>query len=168
MKKRIQLMNIVFLTLMVIAGSGLNGASFTGWGYKALDGDSVTVVISKEKIISVNLEGIDCPELEQDFGKEAADFIKSLIYKKKVKVEVKSYEKDIVIGRVFLEEKDLSLSLVEAGLAWYDKKNSTDKQLAKAQKKAKKAKIGIWSNPKPTPPWLFRSQQNDTDKKNIK
>ena len=166
--RNIKFWNIVLFTVLVVAGTGLNGASFTGWGYKALDGDSITVEISEEKIISVELEGIDCPELEQDFGKKAADFTKSLIYKKKVKVEVKGYDsKENVIGRVSLEGKDLSLTLVEAGCAWYDKKKGADKKLAKAQKKAKKAKIGLCSNPKPTPPWVFRSQQNKPGKNSI-
>ncbi|MGD2088276.1 MAG: thermonuclease family protein [Candidatus Aminicenantes bacterium] len=165
MKENLKLKNIVFIVVLVIAAAGLSGAAFTGWGYKALDGDSITVAISTEKIISIELDGIDCPEPEQDFGKEAQDFTKNFIYKKKVKVEIIAYEaKDRVIGRVFLEDKDLSLALIEAGLAWYDKKNSSDKKLAKAQKKAKKAKKGLWSTDKPTPPWIFRASHKKSEK----
>jgi endonuclease YncB( thermonuclease family) len=165
MKENLKLKSIVFFAVLVIAAAGLSGATFTGWGYKALDGDSVTVAISTEKIISIELEGIDCPEPEQDFGKEAADFTKNFIYKKKVKVEIIAYETEgRVSGRVFLEDKDLSLALIEAGLAWYDKKNSSDKKLAKAQKKAKKAKKGLWSIEKPTPPWIFRASHEKSEK----
>jgi len=165
MKENLKLKNIVFIVVLVTAAAALSGASFTGWGYKALDGDSVTVAISTKKIISVELDGIDCPEPEQDFGKEAQDFTKNFIYKKKVKVEIAAYEsKNKVKGRVFLEGKDLSLALVEAGLAWYDKKNSSDKKLGKAQKKAKKAKKGLWSKEKPTPPWIFRASQEKSEK----
>jgi endonuclease YncB( thermonuclease family) len=165
MKENLKFKNIVFFAVLVIAASGLGGQIFTGWGYKALDGDSITVAISEEKIISVELEGIDCPELEQDFGKEANDFTKNFIYKKKVKVEIKAYDdEERVIGRVFLKDKDLSLALIEAGLAWYDKKKGPDKKLSKAQKKAKKAKIGLWSKPKPTPPWIFRTSKEKAEK----
>jgi endonuclease YncB( thermonuclease family) len=165
MKEYLKFKSIVFIVVLVIAASGLNGAAFTGWGYKALDGDSITVAISTEKIISVELEGIDCPELEQDFGKDAQDFTKNFIYKKKVKVEIIAYDAESsVIGRVFLEDRDLSLALIEAGLAWYDKKSRSDKKLAKAQKKAKKAKKGLWSIEKPTPPWIFRSSQTKSEK----
>jgi micrococcal nuclease len=157
MKEYLKFKNIVFFTGLAMAAAGLSGATFTGWGYKALDGDSITVAISTEKIISIELEGIDCPELEQDFGKEAQDFTKNFIYKKKLKVEIKAYEtEELVIGRVFLDGQDLSLALTEAGLAWYDKKKSPDKNLARAQKNAKKAKKGLWSKPNPTPPWIFR------------
>jgi micrococcal nuclease len=164
MKENLKFKNIVFFAVLVIGAVALIGATFTGWGYKALDGDSVTVAISTEKIISIELDGIDCPELEQDFGKEAQDFTKNFIYKKKVKVEIKGYEaEDRVIGRIILEDKDLSLALIEAGLAWYDKKKSPDKSLAKAQKSAKKAKKGLWSDPNPTPPWIFRATQKKSE-----
>ena len=165
MKENLKFKNIVFFAVLVIAAAGLWGATFTGWGYKALDGDSITVAISEEKIIPVELEGIDCPELEQDFGKEAKEFTKNFIYKKKVKVEIKAYDaEERVIGRVFLEDKDLSLALIEVGLAWYDKKKGPDKKLAKAQKKAKKAKIGLWSGLKPIPPWIFRTSPEKSEK----
>ena len=158
MKKNLKFKHIVFFTVLVIAAVGLSGAIFTGWGYKTLDGDSITVAMSREKIISVELAGIDCPEPAQDFGKEAEDFTKEFIYKKKVKVEIVAYDtEDSIIGRVFLEDRDLSLELIEAGLAWYDKEKGPDKKLAKAQKTAKKAKKGLWSNPNPTPPWIFRA-----------
>ncbi|UCH92816.1 MAG: thermonuclease family protein, partial [Candidatus Aminicenantes bacterium] len=137
MKEKLKFKNIVFLAVLVIAAAGLSGASFTAWGYKALDGDSITVAITTEKIIQVELAGVDCPELEQDFGKEARDFTKSFIYKKKLKVEIEDYGTgERVIARVVLDEKDLSLALIEAGLAWYDKEKGPDKKLAKAQKKA--------------------------------
>jgi micrococcal nuclease len=165
MIKNLKFGKIVFFILVAITAAGLMAASFSGWGYKALDGDSITVAMENEKVISVELAGIDCPELEQDFGKEAMDFSKAFIYKKKLLVEISSYDTEgHVVARVSLDGQDLSLALLEAGLAWYDKKNSSDKQLAKAQKKAKKAKTGLWSNPKPTPPWIFRSVEENKEK----
>jgi len=158
MKENLKFKNIAFFAVLVMAAAGLVGAAFSGWGYKALDGDSITVAISTEKIISIELAGIDCPELEQDFGKEAQNFTKNFIYKKKLNVEIIAYEaEDRIIGRVSLEDKDLSLALIEAGLAWYDKNKNPGKNLAKAQKSAKKTKKGLWSNPNPTPPWIFRA-----------
>ena len=167
MSEDLKVGKIVFFVVLAMAAAALMAASFSGWGYKALDGDSITVAMESEKVIAVELEGIDCPELEQDFGKEARDFSKSFIYKKKLLVEISAYDTEgHVIARVTLEGKDLSLALLEAGLAWYDKKTGSDKQLAKAQKKAKKAKTGLWSNPNPTPPWIFRSQQEEKEKSN--
>lgn len=173
MRKKSRFKTILFFAVIIYAFANLNAATFIAYGYKALDGDSITVVYNRKQL-SVELDGIDCPELEQQFGKEAQEFTKSFIYKKKVTVEIKDYdEKDRMIGRISFQGKDLSLALIEEGLAWYDKENSSDKVLAKAQKKAKKAKKGLWKQSKPTPPWTFRkiaeklkeTKEEDSDKK---
>ena len=105
---------MIFGVIVVITAVTLTAASFSGWGYKALDGDSITVAMENEKVISVELEGVDCPELDQDFGKEARDFTKSFIYKKKLLVEISSYDSNgHVVARVSQEGKDLSLALLE-------------------------------------------------------
>lgn len=157
---------IVFFAVLVIAAVDLGAATFTGWGYKIQDGDSILIAIKGKKSIPVELGGIDCPELEQDFGKEASDFTKSFVYRKKVAVEIKTYNADgVIVARASVDGKDLSLALIEAGLAWYYKKYDSDRMLSKAQKKAKKAKKGLWSLPKPTPPWTFRETQEKAKSK---
>ena len=160
---------MVFFVVLVFAVSNLCAATFTGWGYKILDGDSIIVVFNNKKI-PIELDGIDCPELEQEFGKEAAEFTTSFVYKKKLTVDIRNYdENDRMIGRVAMDGRDLSLSLIEEGLAWYVKEKNSDKQLGKAQKKAKKEKKGLWKQSKPTPPWTFRDVQQrlkDTKEQN--
>ena len=159
MRKKLRLNTIIFFVVLVFTVSNLYAATFTAWGYKILDGDSIIVVFNNKKI-PIELDGIDCPELEQEFGKEAAEFTTSFVYKKKFTVDIRNYdENDRVIGRVAIDGKDLSLSLIEEGLAWYVKEKNSDKELAKAQKKAKKAKKGLWKQSKPTPPWTFRNVQ---------
>lgn len=156
MRKKFRLNTMAFFVVLVFSVSNLGAATFTAWGYKILDGDSIIVVFNKKQI-SIELDGIDCPEPEQEFGKEAAEFTTSFVYKKKLTIDIRNYdEEDRMIGRVVVDGKDLSLILVEEGLAWYVKDKNSDKKLAKAQKKAKKAKKGLWKQSKPTPPWTFR------------
>jgi endonuclease YncB( thermonuclease family) len=156
MRKKLILNTMIFFVVPVFAVSNLGAATFAAWGYKILDGDSI-IVVFKNKQISIELDGIDCPEPEQEFGKEAAEFTTSFVYKKKLTVDIRNYdEEDRMIARVAFDGKDLSLTLVEEGLAWYVKKKSSGKKLVRAQKKAKKAKKGLWKQSKPTPPWTFR------------
>ena len=54
---------------------------------------------------------------------------------------------------------DVSAALVQAGLAWHYLKYSSDPVLARAEATAKSAGIGVWSLPKPLPPWEVRSQR---------
>jgi len=47
--------------------------------------------------------------------------------------------------------------MVREGWAWHYKRYSKSKELAEAEKKARKAKAGLWADPNPVPPWEWRS-----------
>ena len=86
-------------------------------------------------------------------------WMKEKVFRKKVTVEIQSYEgEEYLVGTVRLGEADLSLQLVEAGLAWYDKKLGANRDLSKAQKRARKAKIGLWAQEDPVPPWEIKAR----------
>lgn len=53
----------------------------------------------------------------------------------------------------------LNKELVKAGLAWWYCKYSMDQSLAQLELEAREAKIGLWQDPKPVPPWVFRKRQ---------
>jgi len=92
------------------------------------------------KAVRILLEGIDCPESGQDFGAKAKVFTSGLVFGKDV--EVKEYNLDRygrTVARVYVDSKDLSLELVQAGLAWHFKKYSSDVVLAEAEEQARTA-----------------------------
>lgn len=123
------------------------------------EGDIIKILVNR-KILLIRLESIDCPEKGQTFEKEAIEWMKTIALKKKVRVEVLSFEGErLIVGRVFVGDQDLSMELVKAGLAWYYKGHGGDRYISKAQKKAKKKKIGIWSQKKPIPPWIYKAEK---------
>ena len=72
-------------------------------------------------------------------------------------MEINSYEEDgTMVGRVYVNDTDISMELITKGLSRYCKELNIDKKIAKDQKKVKKEKKGLWSNPNPTAPWIFR------------
>lgn len=155
-KKDRRWITLIFLWLLMPLL--LQGAIFRGWCVKVVDGDQLVVYVNK-KTLKVRLAHVDCPEMGQPFGEQARELTSSLTLKKKVQVEIKSYgENDQLIGRVTIDGKDLSMTLVESGLAWYYKKHGSERYLSKAQRKARKGKIGLWSQNNPIPPWDFRRQ----------
>lgn len=120
------------------------------------DGDTISVM-KAGRAVKIRLEGIDCPELGQDFGTRAKQFTSALVFGKDV--EVREYNLDVygrIVARISVEGKDLSLELVKAGLAWHYKKYSSDPVLAEVEAEARKAKKGLWSMPNPMPPWEYR------------
>lgn len=94
---------------------------------------------------------IDAPEVDQEYGSEATDFLKALIENKTSTVEElykDKYERNVVI--VFLDEIDIAEILVQYGYAWnqahiYNADKSYAEKLNKFEMIAKENKAGIWS-----------------------
>jgi endonuclease YncB( thermonuclease family) len=152
--------NKISMVLILVIGIGLplSAAKFVGWCVKVHSGDMVMIWSNKKKV-NVRLASIDSPDEGQPFAEEARKWMKEKVFRKKVTVEIQSYEgEEYLVGTVRLGEADLSLQLVEAGLAWYDKKLGANRDLSKAQKRARKAKIGLWAQEDPVPPWDIKAR----------
>jgi len=123
------------------------------------DGDSLTVMHDnvREKVI---LFGVDCPELNQDFGAQAKQYTDQACYGKMVTINQHGADRrGRVIGVVYLPGgSNLNEELVKQGLAWWsDKYAPNDKNLKAYQETARAQKLGLWAAPNPTPPWIFRN-----------
>jgi endonuclease YncB( thermonuclease family) len=68
----------------------LLGETFTGKCIGVSDGDSITVM-KAGRAEKIRLEGIDCPELGQDFGNRAKQFTSALVFGKEVQVNEYSW-----------------------------------------------------------------------------
>ncbi|MEY4110128.1 MAG: hypothetical protein RLZZ46_482 [Bacteroidota bacterium] len=141
----------LFSTLWVIA------QTISGKIIAASDGDTITVRTSDGINYKIRLNGIDCPEKSQDFGKRAKDFTWNFCYGKTITANLLSKDKyDRNIGDVFADGQSLNRALLSAGLAWHYKKYSSDESLARLEAEARAAKRGLWSIPNPLPPWDYR------------
>jgi len=76
------------------------------------------------------------------------------------RVTIQAYGKDKygrTIGDVILGDgRNLSQELVKAGYAWWFFKYSDNEELGILEVKAKIAKVGLWSDRNPIPPWIYR------------
>lgn len=67
-----------------------------------------------------------------------------------------------VLGKVLIGGRDACLEQVRAGMAWHYKyyeneQSPADRRLyADAERGARAARRGLWSDPDPVPPWDFR------------
>ena len=104
----------------------------------------------------VQLAGIDAPELTQEFGKEARDFLAEAAVKKTVVVEVLERKPNkSIVARLTIDGEDLAQVLVEEGLAWASD-DPSPAPLKAAEERAQAAGDGLWSTSNPTPPWQYR------------
>lgn len=137
------------------------GQELTGLVTRVADGDTLTLVDARGTQHRVRLWGIDCPEKAQSFGRKAGSVLAGMVLKKNVRIEVKDTDQyGRKVGRVFLGNQDINLEMVRRGLAWHYvhfARNAQD--LAEAEKSARAARTGLWSEASPQAPWDFRRGQ---------
>ena len=121
------------------------------------DGDTFKLPDDKTR---VRLWGIDAPERGQAYAGEARNRLKELCEGKAVRLEMKDtdqYGRKVAI--VWLGKKNINLQLVKEGLAWHYAYYAPDaKDLADAEKAARKARKGLWQDKNPVNPYDFRKQ----------
>jgi endonuclease YncB( thermonuclease family) len=135
------------------------------------DGDTITVLDSEKRQHKIRFEGIDAPELKQEFGNKSKENLSGLVFGRQVSVQTNKTDKyDRTVGKVLLEGKDINYVQVLFGFAWHYKKYENEqsaedrKTYAEAEVKARANKVGIWALPKQTPPWDWR---RGTDNENL-
>lgn len=126
---------------------------------KVYDGDTITLFEKQEKI-KIRLYGLDAPELNQRFGKEAREYLLNLCPLHS-QVKVKIIDKDKykrVVGIVYCNEINVNKKLVENGFAWAYREYSND--YVALEDKARKNTIGLWDEVNPLKPSEFRRKAN--------
>ena len=149
---------------LLVTGPGW-GAELEGTVSSVMDGDSIQVSSGGEEF-TVNVMGIDCPELRQSFGVKAHHCAKLLLLGKDVSVHVSDSEEEgdctTVCGDVRLADgRRVSEVMLSKGLAWHDRNNSSDAALAALEEKARAAKKGLWFLSSSIPPWEYREEHPD-------
>ena len=128
---------------------------------EVIDGDSV-VVLHEGLRVHVHLAAVDCPELNQPWGKKAKQLTAHLLHGNQVVVWPAYEDSDgQYFAFVFIEDINVNKALLRTGLAWHYRKYSRDPLLTALEMEARAAKKGLWSEPNPVPPWKFREQAAD-------
>lgn len=147
------------VTTILVAGPVMAGdTAITGKCVKVIDGDTLIIDCGKGKR-TVEIEGVDAPELDQPWGKETRNFVKKMVGGEKVEIVVVEGEGDSVVARVTVNGIDMSEMLVSRGLAWVPE-DADDTELRDLGAKAKEMPCGLWTDPNPQAPWDFREARS--------
>ena len=127
---------------------------------RVVDGDTLEVLAAKRKV-RVHVNGVDAPEANQPWGKEATQALAQMVLGQEVDLEpVGRGSGSRITAIVFVGEAEVGAALVSAGNAWADRKNlrPSDVGLCEVEASAREEKRGLWSLPPPkrVAPWLFR------------
>jgi len=130
------------------------------------DGDTVTILDDTKTQWKIRLLGIDAPEKTQAFGSKSKEHLSDLVFNRQVTVEYSKKDRyGRTLGKIFVDGIDANLEQINAGFAWHYKQYRRDQSAkdraayANAENQARTAKMGLWVDPKPTPPWDWRRQK---------
>ena len=131
-----------------------------------IDGNTLEVVGEDNETYKILLHGIDCPELEQEYGAKAKKLLEKLVLEKEVHVKIQGKDRwGNRLGVILVNGKaDPRFELLKEGLAWTSEKNPIE-ELEVLKEKARETSTGLWKEENPTPPWIFRRQQTMTQLK---
>jgi len=173
MKKiKVPLLILILILSYFIAEQTL-AESWQDYSYQVtyvVDGDTFEATDGNLKF-RVRVAGMDTPESKQKYGKQATYQFRKLIEDKKVKIKPVGRGRDKynrILGQVYLEDQDVSISMIENGHATYYRPKCLDYSFTKqkydydprpyveAEKLARRNKTGIWSFDKPMLPCDYR------------
>lgn len=121
------------------------------------DGDTVTAKSPDGVNHRIRLVGIDAPEFDQPFGREARDILASKVGGRRISVESQGLDQHgRVLGRLRVEGVDVNAHLVSHGYAWVFNRIAPDPDLVDAESEARRARRGLWAEERPIEPSTWR------------
>ncbi len=145
------------------------GTTLEGVAVHIADGDTFDLLTDEKDKIRIRMYGIDAPEKAQDFGQVSKEGIGELMQGHRLKMVVANTDRyGRAVCNIYTVDKPeiwINEAMIQKGWAWHYADYSKDVPLAQAEVAARKAKLGLWKGPNPTPPWEYRAAKRDASKK---
>ncbi|HQN65743.1 MAG TPA: thermonuclease family protein [Methylophilus sp.] len=142
-----------FLCLLLLVVSFSAQATHIDYFY---DGDTVKIN-DNGQTFKLRITDIDAPERNQTYGLKSRRALMKLCTRADIRYQISGVDKyQRKVGKLQCNQQDVSLYMVQNGHAWFADHFSSDYTLYLAQKEAQQAKLGLWQDSKPSPPWLWR------------
>lgn len=140
--------------------SAVTAETILGRVVAVYDGDTVTVLEGSRRV-RVRLAGIDAPERPgQPYSEASRRSLAELVAGKQIRIEASSRDHyGRPLGRLYVQTTDVNLEQVRRGYAWSFDRYNRDPRIALEAAKARLLRRGLWVDPNPTPPWVWRRQQ---------
>ena len=138
------------------------------------DGDTITVLDEARTQHKIRLAGIDAPEKGQAFGQRSKESLSRQVSGRLARVEwIKQDRYGRKVGKVWVADAtcamsscpttvDANLAQVTVGMAWWYREYAREQTAEDrgryefAETECRSRKVGLWSDPSPTPPWEWR------------
>lgn len=165
---------LLTLSLGVSVNAGGTHTTLYGRIVAVSDGDTLTLLDVANTQHKIRLAGIDAPERAQPFGNRSKQSLSDLAFNRQATVETMKKDRyGRSVGKVLVDGQDVNLQQVARGMAWFYRQYQREQSLqdrliyGEAEGHAKQARIGIWSDVAPVPPWehrrMKRTKSGETD-----
>lgn len=154
-----KILKYIFTSLVLVLFSSTSALAqvLAGTVVGVHDGDTITLLTFNYQQVKVRLAQIDAPEKHQAFGEVSKQALAKRLMRQSIKVEVETIDKyGRTTGKVLLNGVDINKEQVAKGMAWVYTQYAHDQDYFEAQTKAQRAKLGLWKDKTPIPPWLYR------------
>ncbi len=113
---------------------------------KVYDGDTITIINENGEKEKIRLYGINARELQEDYGTKARDYLRELILEKEIKLERLYKDRyNRTVGKIFLNDLDISQEMVKQGQAFIYHKYNHDLDIYNPlENYAKENKLGMY------------------------
>lgn len=147
---------VVLLLCAIASADGLYQVS------RVIDGDTVELLDGRR----VRLQGVDAPELRQEYGSQAKRTLEILILDRTVSlVDEKPSAFGRVQGRLQWRDIDVGEAMLDRGYAWTDTRYVSGTLRQRYQAKQDQARLrrnGLWSAASYVAPWEWRRVRGDS------
>ena len=133
-------------------------ADLNGFVVGVHDGDSITLLTDDRRPVKIRAADIDAPELGQPFGNAAKQAMSELVYRKRVTITGEHPDQyGRTVGRITVAGGTVAnVEMVRQGMAWVYVRYNQDRSLPAIEAQARAARRGLWADPEPIEPWLWR------------
>lgn len=153
-----------FVFVLVILGmlaalSDLSAAELVVKVISIEEGDRLTIRHSG-RTETIYIKDIDCPQLTQPYGKQAKRVTTAFVANRDVIIRGLAADKQKRLSAevVLHDGRSLGRELLKEGLAWWKRSPAADQRLELLEELARAGGKGLWSDPKPIPPWEWKQQ----------
>jgi len=114
--------------------------TLSGKVVRVADGDTLTVLTTDQRQVTIRLAQIDAPEKAQPFGQRSKQSLPELVFGGDVEIRTEATDRSgRTVGRVSLNGTDINLEQVTRGMAWACRQYLTDGSFLDAEQVARSA-----------------------------
>ncbi len=165
MRARVIAAFIAGLSVTSLAGAQTVGSTLEGNVIAIEDGDTLTLLDGSFQKYRLRLSDIDAPEAQhgkarpgQPFNERSKQNLAKMCFGVTATALITHMDTRYgrPVARIRCKGQDANLEQVKAGLAWFNTKYSHDQVMKAAEVSAREARMGLWADPDPVPPWEWR------------